>query len=118
MGPVNRRGPYRYRSDEPGQVSTPWPRASFGVQAYLQVFSFTGTDVTITIQDSADNSSFANITGLSVHCGHRGTDSGADRLNQHGDGSPLPAGDHYRHLHSAARSRWWLSRTRYAGLVF
>ena len=39
--------------------------AAFGGQAYLQAVSFTGTDVTVTIQDSADNSSFANVTGLS-----------------------------------------------------
>ena len=38
--------------------------ASFGIQAYLQVFSFTGTSCTVTVQDSADNSSFASITGL------------------------------------------------------
>lgn len=38
---------------------------SFGAQAYLQAVSFAGTDVTVTIQDSADNSSFANVTGLS-----------------------------------------------------
>lgn len=38
--------------------------ASFGAQAYLQVFGFTGTDATITIQDSADDSSFANVSGL------------------------------------------------------
>lgn len=37
---------------------------SFGIQAYLQVFSFTGTSCTVTVQDSADNSSFASITGL------------------------------------------------------
>ena len=36
---------------------------SFGAQAYLQVFSFTGTSCTVTLQDSADNSSFANLTG-------------------------------------------------------
>ncbi len=37
---------------------------SFGLQAYLQVFSpFTGTDITIKIQDSADNVSFADVTG-------------------------------------------------------
>lgn len=35
----------------------------FGWQAYLHVFSFTGTSVTVTLQDSADNASFANITG-------------------------------------------------------
>lgn len=36
---------------------------SFGWQAYLQVFAFTGTSVTVTIQDSADNAAFANVTG-------------------------------------------------------
>jgi hypothetical protein len=36
---------------------------SFGAQAYLQVFAFTGTDVTVKIQDSADNSSFTDLTG-------------------------------------------------------
>lgn len=36
---------------------------SFGWQAYLQVFSFTGTSITITLQDSADNSAFAGFTG-------------------------------------------------------
>lgn len=37
--------------------------STFGFQAYLQVFSFTGTDATITIQDSSDNATFANVTG-------------------------------------------------------
>lgn len=37
--------------------------ASFGWQAYLQVFSFSGTSVTVTLEDSADNVSFAPITG-------------------------------------------------------
>lgn len=36
---------------------------TFGAQFYLQVFSLTGTSVTVTIQDSADNSSFSAITG-------------------------------------------------------
>jgi len=40
-------------------------QAAFGAQAYLQVPAFTGTDVTVTIQDSADNSSFSNVSGLS-----------------------------------------------------
>lgn len=35
----------------------------FGGQAYLQVFSFTGTDVTVKLQHSHDNSTFADITG-------------------------------------------------------
>lgn len=38
--------------------------ADFGGQAYLQVFSFTGTDATVKIQDSADNSTFADVTGM------------------------------------------------------
>lgn len=38
--------------------------ASFGAQAYLQVFSFAGTDATVKIQDSADNVTFADVTGL------------------------------------------------------
>lgn len=41
---------------------------SFGLQAYLQVFSFTGTDATVTIQESSDNGSgdaWANVTGAS-----------------------------------------------------
>lgn len=37
--------------------------ANFGLQGYLHVQAFTGTSVTITIQDSADNVSFANVTG-------------------------------------------------------
>jgi hypothetical protein len=32
--------------------------ASFGAQAYLHLFAFTGTSVTVTLQDSADNISF------------------------------------------------------------
>lgn len=38
--------------------------ASFGAQAYLQAFAFTGTDVTVKVQDSADNVTFADVTGL------------------------------------------------------
>lgn len=37
---------------------------SFGAQAYLHVTAFTGTDVTVKIQDSADDSSFADVAGL------------------------------------------------------
>lgn len=36
---------------------------NFGAQFYLQMFSVVGTSCTVTIQDSADNSSFANVTG-------------------------------------------------------
>jgi hypothetical protein len=36
---------------------------AFGWQAYLQVFAgFVGTSATVTLQDSADNSAFANLT--------------------------------------------------------
>jgi len=38
--------------------------ASFGGQAYLQAFNFTGTDVTVKIQDSADNATFADVAGF------------------------------------------------------
>jgi hypothetical protein len=37
--------------------------AAFGLQAWLHVFAFTGTSVTVTLQDSADNSTFAAIGG-------------------------------------------------------
>lgn len=36
---------------------------SFGWQAYLHVFSVTGTSVTVTVEDSADNLTFAPLTG-------------------------------------------------------
>lgn len=36
---------------------------SFGWQAYMQCTAFTGTSVTLTLQDSADNSAFANFAG-------------------------------------------------------
>lgn len=39
---------------------------TFGLQAYLQVFAFTGTDVTIKIQSSSDNGAgdaFSDVTG-------------------------------------------------------
>jgi len=40
--------------------------SSFGLQAYLQVFAFTGTDVTVKLQESSDNGgadAFADVTG-------------------------------------------------------
>lgn len=40
-------------------------QSAFGAQAYLQVTSFAGTSVTVAVQDSADNASFAAVTGLS-----------------------------------------------------
>lgn len=36
---------------------------AFGWSAYLQCTAFSGTDCTIKLQDSADNSTFADITG-------------------------------------------------------
>lgn len=36
---------------------------TFGLQAYLHVFAFTGTSVTIKLQDSADNVTFADVAG-------------------------------------------------------
>lgn len=38
--------------------------ADFGAQAYLQVFSFVGTDATVKLQDSADNVTFTDVAGL------------------------------------------------------
>lgn len=35
---------------------------SFGWSAYLHVFAFTGTSITVKIQDSADNATFADVT--------------------------------------------------------
>lgn len=39
-------------------------QSAFGAQAYLQVTAFTGTDVTVHVQDSADGVTFADVTGL------------------------------------------------------
>lgn len=36
---------------------------SFGWQAYLHVFSLTGTNIVVTLYDSANNSAFATFTG-------------------------------------------------------
>lgn len=37
------------------------PTSAYGAQAYLQVMAFTGTDATVTLQDSADGSAWSNI---------------------------------------------------------
>lgn len=37
--------------------------SNFGADLFLHVFSFSGTDVTVTIQDSANNSAWSNLTG-------------------------------------------------------
>lgn len=50
---------------------------AFGLQAFLHVFSFTGTSVTVKLQDSADNSSWADITGAGFTAA---TAVGAERI--------------------------------------
>jgi hypothetical protein len=37
---------------------------AFGAEAYLHIFSFLGTSIDIAVQDSANNSTWANVTGL------------------------------------------------------
>lgn len=37
--------------------------SAFGAQAYLHLIAFTGTDITVTLEDSADNATFAAVTG-------------------------------------------------------
>jgi hypothetical protein len=39
--------------------------STFGAQFYLQAFALTGTSCTVTIEDSADNSSWATLSGMS-----------------------------------------------------
>jgi len=39
---------------------------AFGGQLYIHVFSVTGTSVTLTLYDSADNSSFASVAGFAT----------------------------------------------------
>jgi len=46
---------------------------SFGWAAYLHVKSVTGTSVTVKIQDSADNSSFADLSGAAFTAATGGT---------------------------------------------
>jgi hypothetical protein len=59
-----------------GAVST-----LFGLQAYLHVFAVTGTSVTVKLQDSADNSTFADISGATFIAA---TVAGAQRLRYTG----------------------------------
>lgn len=67
------------RTDTTGTNGTAWDQTtastSFGWQAYAQVFSVAGTSVTLTIQDSANNSTWANLSGAAftaVNAGSRG----------------------------------------------
>lgn len=62
--------------------------AAFGFQAYLQVFSFTGTSVTIKLQESSDNAvgdPFADVTGGAFTAvtalGHQRIQSASDTLS-------------------------------------
>ena len=41
----------------------PLASTAFGLTAYIHNFSFTGTSVVVKIQDSADNATFADLTG-------------------------------------------------------
>lgn len=57
-GKLTQTGAGNGSSFDTGVVST-----AFGWAMYLQVFAFTGTSVTVKVQDSADNSAWADITG-------------------------------------------------------
>jgi len=53
-----------FRTDTAATNGTAWNGSvstSFGWQAYLHVNAFSGTDVTIKLQDSADNTTFADV---------------------------------------------------------
>lgn len=54
--------------------------ASFGGQAYLEVASVTGTSVTLTIQDSADNSTFAAVTSFAFAAATPGASPQSQRI--------------------------------------
>lgn len=51
---------------------------AFGLQAYLHVFEVTGTSVTITLEDSANNSSWTAISGAAFTAA---TGKGAQRIS-------------------------------------
>lgn len=54
---------------------------AFGAQAYLQYQSVVGTSVTVAVQDSADNVTFANVTGLVFTTVNGGANPGFERLS-------------------------------------
>ena len=54
--------------------------SAFGGQGYLQYSSVTGTSATVTIEDSADNVSFAAVTGLAFTAIPDPTTPGFQRL--------------------------------------
>lgn len=55
--------------------------ASFGGQAYLHVFSVTGTSVTVTIEDSADNLTFIPIASPMAFAAVNGAATSAQRIS-------------------------------------
>ena len=59
--------------------------AAFGFQAYLQVFSVTGTSVTVTLEDSADNVSFLPISGGAFTAVTSGGAPAAQRIQSSSD---------------------------------
>jgi len=59
--------------------------AAFGFQAYLQVFSVTGTSVTVTLEDSADNLSFLPITAGAFAAATSGASPQAQRIQSTSD---------------------------------
>src|SRR5258708_2041437 len=50
----------------PGNSLDTGASASFGAQAYFHLFAFTGTSVTVSVWDSADNITFAAVAGLTT----------------------------------------------------
>jgi hypothetical protein len=50
----------------PGNSVDTLASAAFGGQMYVHLFAFTGTSVTIKLQDSSDNITFADISGTSL----------------------------------------------------
>lgn len=55
--------------------------AAFGAQAYLQVFSVTGTSVTVGIEDSADNVSFAAVSTFAFAAATSGASPQTQRIS-------------------------------------
>lgn len=91
------------RTDTTATNGTAWngvASTSFGWQAYLHVNAFTGTDVTIKLQDSADNVTFADvasgafpqITSLPTPIGARLAVGGVATLRQYVRASTVTTG--------------------------
>lgn len=92
-----------FRTDTVATNGTAWngtASTSFGWQAYLHVAAFTGTDVTIKLQDSADNVTFADvasgafpqITSLPSPIGQRLAVGGTATLRQYVRASTITTG--------------------------